>query len=192
MVVILGKNKLSKSFLNVTGLARRCMHLRCHWFLFHCSAVSCACSCTHIYNKATGPEGGFEWLGEFRMCCNRQPTPFCVLDKGRQSSPHVSRQFIWSSPCHTWGYTQDSGCATWGCWVLSVLCSECSWLHHCESILTGLTHSVHPVILTIFTTSGYLHYFLSFYNLSICFSIFCLSITFPFVFPYRLINYWVT
>jgi hypothetical protein len=105
------------------------------------------------------------------MCCNRQPTSFCVLDKGRQPSPHVSRQFIWASTCHTWGYTQNSGCATWGRWILSMLCSECSWLHHCESIPTGSTHLAHSIFLTSFATSGYFHSFLSSYNLSVCFSL---------------------
>ena len=94
-------------------------------------------SCTHIYDKATGPESGFEWIGKFWMCCNRKPTPFCILDQGRQPSPHVPRQCLRAPPCHTWGHTQDSGCAAWGCWVLGMLCSECSWLHYCEGISAG-------------------------------------------------------
>jgi hypothetical protein len=155
VVVILGKNKSRKSLFYVTGLARWWVCLRCH-FLFRCSTVSCACSSTHIHNKTRRPEGGFEWLGKFRVCCNGQPTSVCILDKGRQPSPHVSGQFIWTPPCHTWGHTQDSGRATWGRWFLSMLCSECSRIHHCESIPTGSTHSVHPILLTTFTSSDML------------------------------------
>jgi hypothetical protein len=165
-------------------------------FLLNLSTLAYGCSSTYIHNKATGPEGGSEWVGEFRVRGNGKPAALCVLDQGRQPSPYVPRQFLWAPPCHLWGHTQDSGRAAWGCWFPCVLCSKCGWLYHRESVLAGLSHWVFYIVLILSSiiTAGLsfkdiiiftFFHFCALFHKAVS-MLFCLYTIFHCIFTYRL------